>query len=138
MKEHGSIYLSSEIQRRLQQDESYLQDLARILEHNTHFLHSWLELISYDGLNPEEQTKDNIRSFSEGNPHTVRQYPTRQGRIYIEVRASTRRTEILKRQYYVADVYIYSAIEYEHHRQETAFISFEEYMRNDSNTTNNE
>lgn len=123
MREKGNVYLSTEIKNRIAKDKVYLSEIYEILRFMTSPFNQ--KPRTYDCLNTEEQAQQNVASLANGeNPVVTKQYTSSQGRIYIETKSKRAKAGIFK--YLVTNIFIYGATEYEYHKDETKFITFDE------------
>lgn len=111
-KDKGDIYLSKKIKERVSADSGYFMELYSIMDDMSRS--QKIEPISHN--HPDEKDKKN---------HVIVQYPTSSGRVYIETVIKKRYSPVLflKIPYYYTNIYIYSAMEYEYHREETDMYS---------------
>ena len=121
-KDKGDIYLSKDIKERTDRDGGYFMEICSLLED---YSRNTLAPLSYDYLNPGDKIKGKLNPFMKENPRVVIQCPSSMGRIYIETATEKRYTPMffLKIPYLYTEIYVYTAPEYEYHKEETQVFS---------------
>lgn len=120
-KEKGKIYFSKKIKERVDKNSSYFLELYSILD----------DMSQSQKIEP---LSVNYPSEKDKKFHVIVQYPSSSGRIYVETTSDKRENNLLflKSPYLLTNIYIYTATEYEHCKEETEMFPLEKMKLSES------